>query len=65
MESTVHMTSPVCLGYCATNILWLDLLKPVKFNYYMQHLRENGRVEIPWGIKKIALDKLREQILFA
>ena len=35
----------VLVGYCASNILWLDLLKPVKFNYL--HLRENSRVGRP------------------
>ena len=53
----------VLVGYCALNILWLDLLKPVKFNYY--HLRQNSRVGRPRGIKKIVVDKLQETFSFA
>ena len=44
-------------GYCASNILWLDLLKPVKFNYY--YLRENNRVGRPKVIKKFVVDKTK------
>ena len=45
----------VRVGCCATNVLWLDLLKPVKFNYL--HQRENIRIGRPRGIKIFALDK--------
>ena len=41
--------------YCASNILCLDLLKPVKFNYL--HLRENSGSDRPRGIKSLRLTK--------